>query len=114
MPQWLFNSDTVRSLNSNYTISAVRHATVSYSINASWALQSLLSGSGAAYLEFSMDGGGNWTTVNQVSKSLALLTFAGSDDMNLCGEIPAGALVRLRTTTTNMTITYVRGQETLI
>jgi len=33
--------------------------------------------------------------------------------MNLTGMIPANALVRIRTTSSNMTITYTRGQEIL-
>lgn len=37
-----------------------------------------------------------------------------SDDMNLSGMIPANALTRIRTSSSNMTVTYVTGQEVLI
>lgn len=105
------NDNVSRSLNSSYTISSTKPATVSYSVNASWSLNALLTGSGAAYLEYSTNAGSSWTTVNQVSKGLNLLTFAGSDDMNVVGKVPANALVRIRTASTNMTVSYVRGQE---
>lgn len=106
------NNAVARSLNSNYTISATRSANVTYSINISWNIAALLSGSGTAFLEYSTNGGSSWVTVNQVSKSIGLLTFAGADDMNLTGWIPVNALVRIRTTASNMTITYTTGQET--
>lgn len=104
-------SSVSRSLNTNYTISTTKDADVSYSINASWNISALLSGTGTAYLEYSINAGLTWITANQVSKFLNLLTFSGSDDMNLTGFIPANSLVRIRTSSTNMTITYVRGQE---
>lgn len=109
------NNNVSRSLNSNYTISSnTRGALCSYSINATWTVQALLSGSGSAFLEYSIDNGSNWITVNNVGKTLNLLTFAGSDDMNLSGLIPSTATnTRIRTTSSNMTITYTRGQEVL-
>lgn len=109
----LFNNNVSRTLNSNYTISTTRGVCVSYSVNASWSLGALISGNGSAFFEYSTDAGSTWITVNQVSKSLNLLTVAGGDDMNLVGCIPANALVRLRTTSSNMTVSYVRGQEVL-
>lgn len=105
---------TTRSLNSNYTISTTRAADVVYSINAAWTLNALLSGSGTAFLEYSTNAGSTWVTVSQVSKSLSLLTTGGADDMNLSGKIPANALVRIRTTSSNMTISFVRAQEVLL
>lgn len=108
-----FNNNVSRSLNSNFTISTTRDARISYSINASWTVNALLSGTGTAFFEYSTDSGSNWITVNQVSKTLNLLTVAGADDMNLVGEVPANALCRIRTTSTNMTIAYTRGQEVL-
>lgn len=107
------NNNVARSLNSNYTISATKHARVSYSVNVSWNLAALLSGNATAFLEYSTNAGSTWTTVNQVSKSIGLLTFAGADDLNLVGEIPANGLVRIRTTASNMTVAYTRGQEVL-
>lgn len=109
----VFNNGVSRSLNSNYTISSTRDASVSYSINASWTLNALLSGTGSAFLEYSTSSGSTWNTVSQVSKTLNLLTIAGADDMNLTGDVPANALVRIRTTATNMTVTYALGQEVL-
>lgn len=108
-----YNNNVSRALNSNYTISSTRDARMSYSINASWSLNALLSGTGTAFFEYSTDGGATWITVNQVSKTLNLLTVAGSDDMNLVAEAPAGVLSRIRTVSTNMTISYTRGQEVL-
>lgn len=107
------NDNVARTLNSNYTISATQRVRCTYSINVTWALASLLSGSGSAFLEYSTNAGSTWTTVSTVSKSLSLLTIAGGDDMNLSGEVPANALVRIRTTATNMTVAYTRGQEVL-
>jgi len=108
-----FNNNVSRTLNSNYTVSSTRDSSLNYSITASWTASALLGGSGTAFLEYSTDSGTTWITVNQVGKSLNLLTFTGSDDMNLIGDVPANALVRIRTTSTNMTIAYTRGQEIL-
>ena len=113
IPTRSFANNVSRSLNSNFTISTARDALVSYSINAAWNVAALLSGTGSAFLEYSTDAGATWITVNQVGKTLNLLTFAGQDDMNLVGMIPANALVRIRSTATNMIVTYTRGQETL-
>ncbi len=108
------NNNVARTLDTEYTISETKHARVSYSINVSWDLEALLSGNATAFLEYSTDEGANWITVNQVSKNIGLLTFAGADDLNLTGEIPANALVRIRTAETNMTVAYTRGQEVLV
>lgn len=110
----VFNNNVSRSLGSNYTVSTTRDAQVSYSINVSWTLQALISGNATAFLEYSTNGGSTWITVNQVSKTLQLLSFAGSDDLNITGVMPANALARIRVTSTNMTVTYVRGQEVLL
>jgi hypothetical protein len=107
------NNNVARTLNSNFTISATQNALVSYSINAAWNVSALLSGSGSAFLEYSTNGGSTWITVCQVGKTLNLLTFAGQDDMNLSGVIPPNGLTRLRATSSNMTVTYTRGQEVL-
>lgn len=106
-------NNVARAVNTPYTISTTRDALCSYSLNATWAISALVAGSGSAFLEYSTDSGSSWLTASQVSKGLALLTFAGSDEMNLCGYIPAAALVRIRTTVSNMTLAYVRGQEVL-
>jgi len=109
----IFNNNVARSLNTNYTISTTRDASVSYSINVSWTVAALLSGNATAFLEYSINSGSSWITVNQTGKTLALLTFAAADDLNLSGNIPANALVRIRTTSSNMTPAYTRGQEML-
>lgn len=108
-----FNNNVSRSLNSNYTVSTTRDVDATYSINVSWNLAALLSGSASAFLEYSTNAGSTWNTVSQVSKSIGLLTFAGADDLNLTGLVPANALVRIRTTSSNMTVTFSRGQEVL-
>lgn len=112
-PSRVFNNNVSRTLNTAYTISSTRDARASYSVNVAWTIQALLSGSSSAFLEYSTDSGTTWITVNQVSKNIGLLTFAGNDDLNLVGEIPAGASTRIRTTSTNMAVSYVRGQEVL-
>lgn len=111
IPSVTQNDNVSRSLNTNYTVSASQRARLYYSVNISWNIAALLSGSGSAFLEYSTNGGSSWVIINQVSKSIGLLTFAGADDMNLNGEVPANALVRIRTSSTNMTVSYVRGQE---
>lgn len=107
------NDNVSRTLNSNFTISTTQRARCSYSINVSYGIAALLSGSSAAFLEYSTNGGSSWTTVNNVGKTLSLLTIGGTDDLNLVGEVPANALVRIRTTSSNMTVSYSRGQEVL-
>ncbi len=111
LPSKVFNNNVSRSLNSNFTISSARETLATYSINVAWNLSALLSGSATAFLEYSVNGGSSWIIVSQVSKSIGLLTFAGADDLNLSGNIPANVLTRIRTTTSNMTVTYTRGQE---
>lgn len=107
------NNNVSRSLNSNYTISSTQYADVNYSINMNWSVTALLSSSGQAFLEYSTDGGSTWITVNNVGKSIGLITLglSGTDDLNLTGSIPPNALVRIRTTSTNCTVSYTRGQE---
>lgn len=119
-PAVTINNNASRALSNatgstnRYTISASQNARVNYSITINWSVTALLSSSGTVFLEYSTDSGTSWTTVSQVTASVNLgLTLSGSNDMNLSGEIPANALVRLRTTTTNASCTYVRGQEVL-
>lgn len=115
------NSAVSRSLSNaagstnQFTISTTRNARVYYSINVTWNISALLSTASTILLEYSTNGGTNWITVNQVSKNINLgLLQSGSDDLNISGEIPANALVRIRpSVSTNSTITYVTGQEVL-
>lgn len=110
-----FNNNVSRSFNSNYTISTTSDAFVTYSINTSWSLGIAVGGAASSTLQYSTNGGSSWNTVSSISKNISALTvaFTGSDDMNLSGTIPAGALARIVTASNNMTITYVRGQEVL-
>lgn len=108
------NNGVSRTLNSNYTPSTTQDVLASYTINVVWSLNALLSGSAAAFLEYSTDGGSNWIIVNQAGKTLSVLSTSGADDLNLVGFIPANMLTRIRTTSTNMTMSYTRGQEVSI
>lgn len=113
LPQAMVFSTTTRSLNSNYTISGTRAALASYSVNASWTLNALLGGSANAFLEYSTNGGTTWVTANSVGHSLSILSTTGSIEMNVAAPVPSGALVRIRTTSSNMTLSFVRSSEML-
>lgn len=104
------HNNVSHSLNSNFTIATV-DANVSYSLGVAWTLNALLSGSGDAYLEQSTDSGTTWVTITEAHKAIGLLTFAGNDSMTLTGWVKASALTRIRTTSSNMTVSYARGQE---
>lgn len=100
------NSGVSRSLSNStgstnqYTISSTLRARVTYSITFSFTVTALLGASATVYLEYSTNAGSSWVLASQCSKSFLLgLALTGSDDMNLSGEIPANALVRLRTVT---------------
>lgn len=114
-PAPTFNNNVARTLNSNFTVSASQPSRLTYSLNVAWSVTALLSSASSAFLEYSTNGGSTWITVSQASRNLGALTLglSGNDDLNLTGEVPAGALVRIRTTSTNSTITYLRGQEVL-
>lgn len=113
-----FNNNVSRTLNSNFTISATRDASVNYSLNLS-VTNPLLSGAStaSAFLEYSTDAGSNWTTVSQVvnSSSVALTVTVAitlPNTLILSGNIPANALVRIRTTTSGTaSVAYTRGSE---
>lgn len=115
------NSNVSRSLSNaagttnQFTISTTQNATVYYSLNVAWSITALLSTSSTILLEYSTNGGSSWIIANQVSKNVNLgLVQSGNDDLNVSGEIPANALVRIRpSVATNATITYIRGQEKL-
>lgn len=97
-----------------FTISTTKVAWASYSVNVSWNVLALVATSGQAFLEYSTDGGTNWVIANQCGRSSTLsVATTGSDDLNVCGFIPANALVRIRPATTNATVTLVRVQETI-
>lgn len=107
------SNGVIRTIDSTpYTISSISAARVNYSINVAWSVI-LNTFTGQAFLEYSTTGsGGPWILVNQCTRSqVSNLTSNGSDDLNLTGEMPNGALVRIRSIATNCTVTYNTGQE---
>jgi len=97
-----------------FTVSSTLKARLSYSLTFNYTVTALLGASSTLYLEYSTDSGTTWILANQVGKSFSLgLALAGSDDMNVSGEVPANALVRLRPVITGggATPVYVTGQE---
>lgn len=123
-----FNNNVSRSLSNaagstnQYTISASQNARVTYTITLSCSTP-LLAGTASAqvYLEYSTNAGSSWVTVADVANAQTVglsVSVAISTPQNfvLSGEIPGGALCRLRTVTAGAspgTATYVRGQEVL-
>lgn len=119
-PSRTFNNNVSRTLNSNYTISSTKDANVNYSLSLSVTNPLLVGTSTAsAFLEYSTDGGTNWTTVSQVvnSSSVGLTVTVAitlPNTMILSGNIPANALTRIRTTTSGTaSVTFTRAQEML-
>lgn len=120
-PTRTINNNVSRSVNSNFTISTTRDSQVSYSMLLS-ATNPLLAGTStaSAFLEYSTDGGSNWTTVSQCTNASQVtitvsvqITQAGNSVLS--GIIPANALVRIRTATGGTaSATYTRGQEVLL
>lgn len=115
------NNGVARTFNNNYTISSTRSARVYYTITLT-AVTPLLAGSSTAqvFLEYSTNAGSSWIQVSDIENTqTVLLTVSVAITMPqkfvLCGEIPANALVRLRSNLTGGgTATYVRGQEVLV
>jgi hypothetical protein len=123
-----FNNAVSRSLSNaagstnQYTISTTQRANVYYTITLSVSTP-LLAGSAAAevFLEYSTNAGSSWNTVSSISNTQSVglavsVSISIPQNLILSGEIPANALVRLRTVTSGSTpgtATYVRGQEVL-
>lgn len=106
------NSNVARSLNTNFTISSST-AKVSYTVRIAYSVTVLLGSTGTIDLQYSTNAGSSWVTVSTVSNNLNLgLALTGYNDFVLSGDIPANALVRLNSTTTNAINTYRTGQET--
>lgn len=112
------NPITSKTFNSNFTVSATKQATVSYSVTCS-VTNPLLAGSSTAnvYLEYSTNGGSTWSLPSQngnastVGVAVAIAITNGQTG-TVTGVIPANALVRLRTATTGTaTVTFVTGTE---
>lgn len=98
--------------NNTFTISASYNARVYYTLNFAAAL-TLATSNGAVSLDYSTNSGSTWTSVASVSQVFgASVTINTNQDMVLCGEIPANALVRIyQTANTRCTITLSKQQE---
>lgn len=92
-------SSPSRTLNTNFTISNNTFVTYSLKILNGTALVSATSAS--VFLEYSSDGGTTWTTVSTISREengLSLLNINTKGGIQvLSGMIPAGCIVRIRT-----------------
>jgi len=107
-----------RTVNSNYTVSATKQATLTYSVTCS-VTNPLLVGSSTAtvYLEYSINAGSTWVAASQVGNSSAVgitVTIAITNGQTgvLSGTVPANALVRIRTATTGTaSVSIVQQQE---
>ncbi len=107
-----------RTLNSSFTISTTKPATVTYSVTLQ-VTNPLLAGNSTAsvFLEYSTNGGTTWLpvcqAVNVSSVALAVaVAIQNSQTSVLSGYIPANALTRLRSTTSGTAaVTFISGQE---
>lgn len=108
-----------RSVNSNYTISTTKQATVFYSVTCS-VTNPLVAGTSTAmaFLEYSVNSGTTWSLPSQngnssgVGLAVAIQLTNGQTGV-LAGVIPANALTRIRTTTSGTgSVISVTGQET--
>lgn len=101
-----------RSLNNAYTISTINNIRVSYTIRISYSITILLGSTSSISLQYSTNGGSTYSTINTISNNINLgIALSGYNDFVLSGEIPANALVKLTSTTSNATNTYQTGQE---
>lgn len=104
---------TNRSLNSNYTISGTKWAVATYTVQCT-STNPLLAGTSSAsfFLEYSTNGGTNWTTgsgagnSNGVALTVTVALTNGQTGV-LVNLIPAGALVRIRTATSGSAATSI-------
>ena len=112
---YTYNNNVSRSLNSNYIISSTAKANVTYTVRIAYNITVLLGSTGAVSLQYSTNGGSSFVTVSTVSNSLNLgLALTGYNDFIVSGYIPANAIVKIVSTSTNATVTYRDGQELLI
>lgn len=117
IPSRTFNSSPGRTLsttgtNNTFVISSTNDSRVYYTVNFSIAL-ALITSNGVVSLDYSTDGGSTWITASDVTNAYTVaVTLAGNWDNILCGEIPAGARVRIyASTVSNCTITIKKQQE---
>lgn len=107
-----------RAVNSTAFIpSTTKDASVFYSINIACTATIGSTSSGKVALQYSVNGGSTWVDVSEVSNSntvslAVVLNSVSSQTCVLAGQVPAGASVRMVSTSAGTTtITYVRGQE---
>lgn len=108
-----------RAVNTNYTVSSTKQATVFYSVTAT-TTNPLLVGTyaGTAFLEYSINGGTTWINPTQAASTSAVgltvtVALTTGNTSVVAGIIPANSLVRIRTTTAGTaTVVYAVGQET--
>lgn len=100
-----FNTNPVRAVNTNFTVSTTRYSFVSYPLTCT-VTNPLLVGSSTAdiFLEYSTNGGTSWTSIGRNGNSSAVgltvsLQLTNGQTGNVFGFIPANALVRIRTVT---------------
>ena len=108
-----------RTVNTNYTISTTKQASVVYSITTSVTNPLLVGTSvGTAYLEYSLNAGTTWINPSTVGNSNGVgvavaVALTNGQTTALGGVIPANALVRIRTVVSGTaTVVYAAGQET--
>lgn len=108
------HDNTVRTLNSGFTVSATQLAFLCYSVQISVTLAlSVLTGT--VTLQYSTNGGTTYISLPKVAFTplLAGLGLTTSQIVQVNGYVPANALVRIATTTiSGVTYTYTDGQET--
>lgn len=108
---------TNRSLNSSYTISTTKWAVATYTVTCT-STNPLLAGTSSAsfFLEYSTNGGSNWTQAsgagnsNGVALTVTVALTNGQTGV-LTGLIPANALCRIRTTTAGTASTSVTNTQ---
>lgn len=112
------NNGITRPINSTtFTISTTKQAFVIYNITISCTATIGSASSGSVSLQYSTNSGSTWNTVGTVSNSntvslAVVLNSVQASGLQICGYIPANALVRMvQTITGTVTISYLTGQE---
>jgi hypothetical protein len=116
VPDAATQSTVTPALNTSAQINASRNCIVNYSVSIAVTSTLLGTNSGTVFLEISSDNT-NWTTIGQVSNSIAGVVSTSIPAFVLTGLVPANYYRRLRTAqagTNGATITSLGGQEILI
>jgi len=107
-----------RAINSaTFQVSSTLSAWVYYTIRINCVATIGGAASGTVALQYSTDSGSNWVDVGQVENSntvtlAVVLNSNTTQTSQLCGFIPASAIVRMNQTVSGTTtVTFVRGQE---